>query len=78
VGAKTLNKSLNATSTVIVDGPGLTFDTPAVPKWCKTIVAILLLPICVGAGLALWMVVRASGSADTTWVPALAGWPVGL
>ena len=43
------------------------------PKWCKTLVAILLLPVCVGAAWALWMVVRASGSADTTWVPALAG-----
>jgi hypothetical protein len=44
-----------------------------VPKWCKTITAILLLPLCVGAGSALWMVLRASGSADTTWVPFLAG-----
>jgi hypothetical protein len=37
------------------------------------IIAILLLPLCVGAGAALWMVMRASGSADTTWVPMLAG-----
>jgi hypothetical protein len=44
-----------------------------VPKWCKTIIAILLLPVCVGAGLALWKVLRASGEADTTWVPFLAG-----
>jgi hypothetical protein len=44
-----------------------------VPKWCKTIVAILLLPVCVGAASALWMVLRASGKADTTWVPFLAG-----
>jgi hypothetical protein len=44
-----------------------------VPKWCKTIIAILLLPVCVGAGSALWMVLRASGEADTTWVPFLAG-----
>ena len=43
------------------------------PKWCKTIIAILLLPVCVGAGSALWMVLRASGEADTTWVPFLAG-----
>jgi hypothetical protein len=43
------------------------------PKWAKMIVAILLLPICIGAGSALWMVIRASGSADTTWVPMLAG-----
>jgi hypothetical protein len=44
-----------------------------VPKWCKTIIAVLLLPLCVGAASALWMVLRASGGADTTWVPFLAG-----
>jgi hypothetical protein len=44
-----------------------------VPKWCKTIIAILLLPVCVGAGSTLWIVLRASGEADTTWVPFLAG-----
>ena len=43
------------------------------PKWCKTILAILLLPVCVGAASALWMVLRAGGDADTTWVPFLAG-----
>lgn len=43
------------------------------PKWAKTIVAILLLPVCVGAGWALWLVLRAAGDADTTWVPFLAG-----
>jgi hypothetical protein len=48
-------------------------NTPPVPKWCKTILAILLLPVCVGAGSALWRVLRASGEADTTWVPFLAG-----
>jgi hypothetical protein len=36
-------------------------------------IAILLLPVCAGAAGALWLVVRASGSADTTWVPMLAG-----
>jgi hypothetical protein len=44
-----------------------------VPKWVKTLIAIALLPVCVGAGRALWLVIRASGSADTTWVPFLAG-----
>jgi hypothetical protein len=44
-----------------------------VPKWAKTIFAILLLPVCVGAGWALWMVLQATGDADTTWVPFLAG-----
>ena len=43
------------------------------PKWVKRIVAVLLLPVCIGAGMALWKVIRASGSADTTWVPLLAG-----
>ncbi len=37
------------------------------------LIALALLPVCVGAGQALWMVIRASGSADTTWVPMLAG-----
>jgi hypothetical protein len=44
-----------------------------VPKWIKFIIAILLLPVCIGAGQALWMVILASGNADTTWVPMLAG-----
>jgi len=44
-----------------------------VPKWCKTIVAILMLPFCVGAVSALWRVLRESGSADTIWVAFLSG-----
>jgi hypothetical protein len=48
-------------------------NNPAVPKWCKTLIAVLLLPVCAGAGAALWKVLRASGEADTTWVPFLAG-----
>lgn len=43
------------------------------PKWIKFIIALLLLPICIGAASALWMVIQHSGSADTTWVPFLAG-----
>ena len=43
------------------------------PKWIKTIIALLLLPVCVGAGRALGRVVQVSGGADTTWVPLLAG-----
>lgn len=43
------------------------------PKWAKLIIAILLLPVCIGAGRTLWMVMRACGSADTTFVPILAG-----
>jgi hypothetical protein len=45
----------------------------SVPKWCKTIIAILLMPVCWGAALALWKVLRTSGSAETTWVAALSG-----
>jgi hypothetical protein len=44
-----------------------------VPKWVKTIVAVLLLPLCLGGAWALWLVISGSGSADTTWVPMLAG-----
>jgi len=43
------------------------------PKWSKTIIAILLLPVCVGAASALWKLARASGNADTVWVPIVAG-----
>jgi peptidase M50B-like protein len=44
-----------------------------VPKWIKFIIALLLLPVCAGAAMALWKVLCASGSADTTWIPFLAG-----
>ena len=43
------------------------------PKWAKLIVAILLLPVCIGAGTTLWMVMRSCGGADITLVPILAG-----
>ena len=43
------------------------------PKWCKTIIAIALLPVCIGAAKALWMVFSKSGEASTTWVPMIAG-----
>ena len=42
-------------------------------KWLKLIIALLLLPVCAGAASALWMVLKASGPADTTWVPILSG-----
>jgi hypothetical protein len=44
-----------------------------VPKWCKFILALLLLPACVGAAQALGRVLRASGDADTVWVALAAG-----
>ena len=50
----------------------LSYDS-AVLKWIKFFVAILLLPVCGGAGMALWKVLCASGSADAVWVPLLAG-----
>lgn len=43
------------------------------PKWIKFIIAILLLPVCAGAAMALWQVLLASYGADTVWVPLLAG-----
>ena len=43
------------------------------PKWLKLIIAILLLPVCGGAAMALLKVLHACGSADMTWIPILAG-----
>jgi hypothetical protein len=37
------------------------------------IIALLLLPVCYGAGEALVLVLHASGASDTTWVPLTAG-----
>jgi hypothetical protein len=48
-------------------------NNPPVPKWAKMIIAILLLPVCVGAGRTLWRVMRACGGADLTLVPIGAG-----
>jgi len=39
----------------------------------KFIIAILLLPVCIGAARALWPVLVAGSGADTVWVPLLAG-----
>src|SRR5213593_2215443 len=43
------------------------------PKWVKTIIAILLIPLCIGVTNAVVRVLRASGGANTVWVPMLAG-----
>lgn len=43
------------------------------PKWLKTLLAIVLLPACVAAVGTLVRVVRASGGADTVWVAFLGG-----
>jgi hypothetical protein len=42
-------------------------------KWFKLLIAILLLPFCIGALRALWLVLRAGYGADTVWIPLLAG-----
>jgi hypothetical protein len=43
------------------------------PKWAKSVIAILLLPLCAGAVSALVRVLRATGGADTFWVAFLGG-----
>src|SRR5687767_11961642 len=43
------------------------------PKWLKFLVALSLLPVCVGAAQALARVVKVSIAADLVWVPFLAG-----
>ena len=43
------------------------------PKWIKFLIAVLLLPVCAGAAMALWRVLCSSYGADTVWVPLLAG-----
>jgi hypothetical protein len=52
---------------------GVVIEECRVPKWFKTVIAILLLPACFGAAQALWMVLRRTGDADTIWVATLAG-----
>ncbi len=42
-------------------------------KWLKLAAGVLLLPACVGAAQALWLVLQASGKADTIWVATLSG-----
>src|ERR1051325_955993 len=44
-------------------------------KWAKFFIALLLLPLCVGAAHALFLVLRASagGRGELVWVPLLAG-----
>jgi hypothetical protein len=57
-------------------GSGRAFSlNPRVPKWVKFIIAVLLLPLCLGAAQALWLVLRTSvnGRSDLVWVPLLAG-----
>src|SRR2546422_9761370 len=44
-----------------------------VRKWVKTLIAVLLLPLSIGATRALVRVLRDSGGADAVWVAMLAG-----
>jgi hypothetical protein len=44
-----------------------------VPKWLKFIVAVLLLPFCFGAAVALGRLLGYIGRAETIWVAVLAG-----
>lgn len=43
------------------------------PKWCKLLLGILLLPTLFAGAAALVRVAQGSGRADTVWVAALAG-----
>ncbi len=43
------------------------------PKWCKMLTALALLPLCAGSAQALWRVLALCGGADTVWVPVAAG-----
>lgn len=42
-------------------------------KWAKLVLAVLLLPVCAGAGVTLARVVRQSSGADTFWVAFVGG-----
>jgi hypothetical protein len=43
------------------------------PKWAKTILAVLLVPLCFGAAKALYLVLHITRHADTMWVAAIGG-----
>jgi hypothetical protein len=43
------------------------------PKWVKLVIAILLLPVCIGAGSALSRVMTTAGGAQTFWVALVGG-----
>jgi hypothetical protein len=43
------------------------------PKWVKTIVALLLLPFCFGAARALLRVLVQTGQAETLWIAVIGG-----
>ena len=43
------------------------------PKWIKSVVGLLLLPLCIGIAQAVMMVMRAGGDADAVMVALVAG-----
>jgi hypothetical protein len=51
----------------------LILNSACVLKWLKFLIAVLLLPVCAGAAMALWRVLCAGGGTDVVWVPLLAG-----
>jgi hypothetical protein len=49
------------------------FNPDRMPKWAKFILAVLLLPVCIGGARALWRVLKHTHGAELAWVPLLAG-----
>ncbi len=58
---------------MLLTRPLLAGRTARVPKWVKLILALLLLPLCIGAVSALVRVLRATGGADHFWVAFVGG-----
>jgi|DewCreStandDraft_2_1066082.scaffolds.fasta_scaffold00009_215 hypothetical protein len=52
---------------------GAVSQNAAVARMWKLLIALLLLPVCVGAGRALWRLLWATGNATTVWMPLLCG-----
>ncbi|MCU0771951.1 MAG: hypothetical protein MUE94_09335 [Verrucomicrobia bacterium] len=48
-------------------------ENPAVRKFLKMLIGLLLLPWCWGGLVAVWRILEASGGADAIWVPLVAG-----
>jgi hypothetical protein len=43
------------------------------PKWLKTFLGVLLLPLCFGTAQALFQVIQASGNVEAFWIATLTG-----
>ncbi|HEY1171789.1 MAG TPA: hypothetical protein VGH19_10490 [Verrucomicrobiae bacterium] len=43
------------------------------PKWIKFLIALLLIPFCIGTTQALWRVIQATGASSNFWVAFFAG-----